>query len=82
MTSIPTASWYRAHLTKIGTAHLCLLEAPDDELLGHIERIAAQPACIDLAWLDRAPFLARLRAEPRFAAARAIVAARVAALEV
>ncbi len=45
--------------------------------LGQLEAGAAH-ALIDLAWMDRCPLLSELRDSPRFAAARAIVAARVA----
>jgi serine/threonine-protein kinase len=51
-----------------------------EKALQAIETVAVQPTFLHLLWLDRMPLLAPLRADPRFAAARAIVAARVADL--
>jgi eukaryotic-like serine/threonine-protein kinase len=45
-----------------------------DEGLVHLER--ALPL-IDVTWMDRCPLLAPLRAHSRFAAARAVVSARI-----
>lgn len=47
-----------------------------DAALDHLERSAVLPL-IDVAWMDRCPVLAPLRALPRFAAARAVVTARI-----
>jgi hypothetical protein len=54
-----------------------MLARSDAELaLHHLAAAAALPL-IDLAWMDRCPLFAGVRDEPRFAAARALVAARV-----
>jgi serine/threonine-protein kinase len=50
-----------------------------EQALVHLEQAAAL-SLIDLFWLDACPVLAGLRADPAFARARAIVAARVEAV--
>jgi serine/threonine-protein kinase len=50
-----------------------------DEALATLEQTVLLPTT-DLLWLDRCEALAPIRAAPRFAAARAVVAARVAEL--
>jgi len=50
-----------------------------DTALAELEVIAELPL-VDVLWLDGCPLLAALRKEPRFAAVRAVVAARAASM--
>ncbi|HSQ65687.1 MAG TPA: protein kinase [Polyangiaceae bacterium] len=84
----PTAVEEFAQLTspRVGQRHRCLMHEKAAEYfalwdereaaLAHVEAAARLPFT-DLLWMDRCPTLGSVRGDPRFAEARAVVAARV-----
>jgi len=49
----------------------------DDDISLEMMRMSAEAGLIDLAWMDRCPLFTHLHGDPRFLAARAVVARRV-----
>jgi hypothetical protein len=72
------AARHRAMMTAIAAEYYAVMGRPEPALQ-YLEQGAKLPF-IDLLWIDKCPALDRIRAEPRFAAARALVAARVSEL--
>jgi serine/threonine-protein kinase len=77
LTSARVAPRQRALMHQIAAETYAIWEMNEDAL-EHIERGAALPQFIELLWLDRCPALDPLRSDPRWASARAMVAARAA----
>ncbi|HEX4516802.1 MAG TPA: protein kinase [Polyangiaceae bacterium] len=68
----------RAIMHEVGADYYALMGAPE-KALEQIEKLAQLPST-NLLWLDACPALASVRGDPRFAEARAMIAARVAQL--
>ncbi|MBL8721418.1 MAG: protein kinase [Myxococcales bacterium] len=87
----PVVVQMRAQISGLGAAprfrtfmgqilvELLAAAADHDTALAELEVIAELPL-VDVLWLDGCPLLAALRKEPRFAAVRALVAARAASM--
>jgi len=85
----PSAALEFSQLTspRVGQRHRCMMHERAVEYfalwdkkelaLQHIEGAARLAAFTSLLWMDRCPILDSVRDEPRFAEARAVVAARV-----
>jgi tetratricopeptide (TPR) repeat protein len=67
----------RAFFRQVSVEFYCSAERPE-EALGALVKGAELPL-VDVLWMDRCPPLALIRDDPRFARARAMVAARAAA---
>ncbi len=68
----------RAVMHEIIADYYAILNQPE-KALDHVEKLANLPST-NLLWMDACPTLAPVRDDPRFAEARAMVAARVAQL--
>ncbi|NUO53721.1 MAG: protein kinase [Polyangiaceae bacterium] len=79
MTTDRTAPTRRAAMHRVAADFLARLEMYDDAL-DHLTKVSQMPVMIYLTWLDKSPSLDPVRAEPKFAEARAKVAARVASM--
>lgn len=78
ITSTRVAPRHRCMMHEVATEYFLLQDEPA-RALGEIERAVVLPY-LNLAWLDGCPLLEPIRPDPRFAAARAVVAARAASL--
>jgi serine/threonine-protein kinase len=79
LTTDRTGPTRRAGMHRVAADFLARLEMYDDAL-EHVTKVSLMPVMIYLTWLDKSPSLDPVRADPRFAEARAKVAARVASM--
>ncbi len=69
----------RAGMHRVAADFLARLQLYED-CLDHVTKVSQLPVMVYISWLDRSPSLSPVRSDPRFAEARARVAARVAAM--
>ena len=79
MTSMRVGAFHKALMHEVA-AECLAASGMFEAAFRQISAAAQLPTFINLLWLDRCPTLAPMRDDPRFAEARALVAARVAAL--